>query len=139
MNQALAAEGQLRALQDSRRILLAEDNDQMRCLLALVLERDGHEVIQVRDGGALLEALASSLVDRRATQFDLVICEQRLPGIQGMTVLSGLRANDNGIHFVLICGDPPTQQRARRLGGVVLDRPFDVEAIRGAVRLATAS
>jgi CheY-like chemotaxis protein len=119
------------------RILLAEDNSELRRSLALVLEHDGHQVISVRDGGALLEALAATIVERKGPQFDLVICEQRLPGIQGMTVLSGLRARDNEIRFVLICGDPATQQRARRLGGVVLERPFDVEAIRGAV-LASA-
>lgn len=54
-------------------------------------------------------------------------------------MLAGLRARDNEIHFILICGDPPTQERARRLSGVVLDRPFDVEAIHAAVRMAAAS
>lgn len=138
MNQVLVNKQPLTVSKDSLRILLAEADGDLRRLLALVLGRDGHDVIQVRDGGALLEALASGPVDRGAPQFDLVISEQRLPGIQGMTVLAGLRARDNEIHFVLICGDPPTQQQARDLGGVVVDSPFDVEAIRGAVRMAGA-
>ncbi|HLK91784.1 MAG TPA: response regulator [Polyangia bacterium] len=138
MNHTLANERDLNLSNAPLRILLAEDHGELRRLLALVLERDGHEVVQVGDGGALLEALASSLVEQGAPEFDLVICEHLLPGIQGMTVLAGLRARDNEIHFVLICGDPAMQQRARRLGGVVLDPPFDAEAIRGAVRTAAA-
>lgn len=73
MKQALAERQPLQASSESLRILLAEDEGQMRRLLAQVLERDGHEVMQVRDGGALLEALASNLIDRQAPRFDLVI------------------------------------------------------------------
>ncbi|HXJ22262.1 MAG TPA: response regulator [Polyangia bacterium] len=137
MNQALAKQHELRAATGSLRILLAEGDGELRRLLSQALERDGHQVVSVRDGGALLEELAATIVERTRPQFDLVICEQGLPGIQGMTVLSGLRARDNEIRFVLICADPVMQERARRLGGVVLDQPVDAEAVRGAVRLAT--
>jgi DNA-binding response OmpR family regulator len=95
-------------------------------------------VIEVAVGGALLETLASTLIDGAHARFDLVICQQRLPGVLGMTVLAGLRARNNQTHFVLICDDDATQLRARRLGGIVLDRPFDLAAIRLAVRAAVA-
>jgi DNA-binding response OmpR family regulator len=119
------------------RILIAEDHPELRRLLALTLYLDGHEVVEVADGGQLLETLATTLIDGGAPRFDLVICEQRLPGILGMTILSGLRARNNETRFVLICQDDATRARARRLGGVVLDQPYDVDAIRGAVRAAT--
>jgi CheY-like chemotaxis protein len=121
------------------RILLAEENGGVRRLLGLALHDDGHEVFEARDGGELLAALASSLVDDAPAPFDLVICEQRLHGVQGLTVLAALRADHSTMRFVLICGDEATRRRARRLGGVVLDHPLSRAAVRAAIRTATAA
>jgi CheY-like chemotaxis protein len=118
----------------SLRILLAEDDGEMRRLLALVLRRDGHQVVEARDGGELLEALAWTLIEPGREDFDLVICEQSLPGVPGLTVLEGLRARDRTTPFILITRNPGLAARARRLNAFVLDRPFDVRAIRSAIR-----
>jgi two-component system response regulator TctD len=120
--------------ESSLRILVAEDNTALRRLLALVLLRDGHEVVETRDAGELLEALASSLVEEGEAAYDLVICEHSLPGIVGLAVLAGLRARDRSTPFILITGDEDVQDRARHLGAVVLDHPFSIAAIRGAIR-----
>jgi DNA-binding response OmpR family regulator len=120
--------------ESSLRILLAEDDGEMRRLLALVLRRDGHRVIEARDGGELLEALSWTLVEPAREDFDLVICEQTLPGVPGLTVLEGLRARDRTTPFILITRNAGVAQRARSLDASILDRPFDVRAIRGAVR-----
>ncbi len=138
MKSALAEKRASRTPQGRLRILIAEDNPELRRLLALTLYLDGHDIVEVADGGQLLETLATTLIEGGAASFDLLICEQRLPGILGMTILAGLRARNNETRFVLICADDATQKRARRLGGVVLDQPFDVQAIRGAVKAATA-
>jgi CheY-like chemotaxis protein len=115
------------------RILLAEDNDTMRRLLTFVLRADGHEVVEARDGAELLEELASSLLARPALTFDAIVSEQTLPGINGLTVLAGVRARGHATPFVLITADPDVQDQVRRLDGVVLDQPFNVQAIRDAV------
>ncbi len=127
---------ELRLMEDetSLRILLAEDDGEMRRLLALVLRRDGHQVVEARDGGELLEALAWTLIEPGREDFDLVICEQSLPGVPGLTVLEGLRARDRTTPFILITRNPGLAARARRLNAFVLDRPFDVRAIRSAIR-----
>ena len=125
------------------KIVVAEDSGTLRRLLALVLERDGHEVVEARDAGELLEALATALVEEGESEgegrapFDLVICEQSLPGVVGLSVLAGLRSSDRTTPFILITGDLEVQQRARHLGAVVLDHPFSVAAIRGAIRQST--
>jgi CheY-like chemotaxis protein len=117
------------------RILVAEDNGTLRRLLALVLRRDGHHVVEACDAGELLEALASSwIVDEGSGPIDLVICEQALPGLAGLTVLAGLRGRDRATPFILMTGDEDVQRRARRLRAVVLDHPFNVAAIRAAVQ-----
>jgi CheY-like chemotaxis protein len=117
------------------RILVAEDNGTLRRLLVLVLRRDGHDVVEACDAGELLETLASSwLGDGASTPIDLVICEQGLPGLAGLTVLAGLRGRDRATPFILMTGNEEVQHRARRLRAVVLDHPFNVAAIRAAIR-----
>jgi len=125
------------AMRAPLKIMVAEDSGALRRLLALVLERDGHEVVEARDAGELLEALASAIVDEDGSPFDLVICEQTLPGVVGLSVLAGLRGSDRTTPFILITGDQDVQERARFLGAVVLDHPFNVAAIRGAIRQST--
>ncbi len=116
------------------RIALTEDNRVRRRLLTLVLMRDGHEVIETRDAVELLDLLAAGYVDAGAPSFDLVICEQGLPDVAGLSVLAGLRARDRKTPFILITGDEQVQTRARRLGAVVLDHPFTLAGIRRAIR-----
>ena len=118
------------------RILLAEDNDTMRRLLGFVLRADGHDVVEARDGTELLETLAAALLGS-APALDAIVCEQTLPGTSGLVVLSGLRARGLPIPFVLITAAIDTQGEAERLGAVVLDQPFNVRAIRGAVATST--
>jgi CheY-like chemotaxis protein len=114
------------------RILIADADAEMRRLLALVLRSDGHEIVQVCDGSELLEAIASLVIDG-ARPFDLIMSAQAIPGLPGVSVLAGLRSRGRRTPFVLMTGNPVVQAQATRLGAVVLDRPFDAEAIRRAV------
>jgi DNA-binding response OmpR family regulator len=139
MNEALARELHFSQDELSLRVLLAEDNDQLRRLLALVLRNDGHEVVEARDGAELLETIATTLIDARAPSFDLVMCEQTLPGIPGLNVLAGLRARDRTTSFILLTGDEDVQRRALRLGAIILDHPFDLRAVQAAVRRSCES
>ena len=66
------------------RILVIEDEPQLRGLLRLYLERDGHRVTDAGDGPSALAAFD-------ADGADLVILDLMLPGMQGETVLDALR------------------------------------------------
>jgi CheY-like chemotaxis protein len=140
LSPSLDLASELSAVDDetSLRILLAEDNRQLRRLLTLILRRDGHEVVEIADGAELLEAFASMLT-QGGHDYDLVISEQCLPGIPGVSALAGLRTWDRATPFVLITADPDVQEKARRLGAIILDHPFNVQAIRAAVRESTAA
>jgi CheY-like chemotaxis protein len=137
MNQAFAREIHLFEEESSLRVLLAEDDPTLRRLLALILRRAGHDVVEARDGTELLEALAGSLVDPRAAAFDLIVCEQCLPGMPGLSVLAGLRSRDPATAFVLLTESPDVQRRARALGAVALAAPFNVQTFELAVRRST--
>jgi CheY-like chemotaxis protein len=121
------------------RILLGEDNETMRRLVGFVLRSDGHDLAEARDGGELLEKLAASLAASPDRQLDAIVAEQSLPGIEGLTILAGLRARGLATPFVLITADPDVQARARRLDAVVLDQPFNTQAIRDAVTEASGA
>jgi DNA-binding response OmpR family regulator len=68
----------------SARILIVEDEPQLRGLLRLYLERAGYVVSDAGDGAAALDAFA-------ADGADLVVLDLMLPGMQGEAVLEGLR------------------------------------------------
>lgn len=131
---SLALELRFADQEKSLRILLAEDNHELRRLMSFVLRREGHEVVEVQDGSALLETLAFSIVEGGRQRFDLVICEHLLPGMPGLAVLAGLRARDHALPFILITGNSELQAQARELGAWVLSRPLTMDAIRRVVR-----
>ena len=135
MNQALAREILLFEQETSLRLLVAEDDGDLRRLLSAALRRDGHQVIEARDGAEILEALASTLIEPVESPFDVVICEQTLPGMPGLTVLAGLRSRQRATPFILVTDKAAVRERAGRLGAAVVDH-LDVQAIRAAVRRA---
>ena len=69
---------------DRPRILIVEDEPQLRGLLRLYLERAGYLVTDVGDGKAALDTF-------KAQGADLVILDLMLPGLQGEAVLEALR------------------------------------------------
>ncbi len=118
------------------RVLLAEDDETLRRLLADVLRQDGYEVEEARDGTELLERIDASLVVRweRAEQV-VVVADVHMPGFTGLDVLAILRCAHCVAPVVLITayGDPETHAEARELGAVVLDKPFELDALRSAL------
>lgn len=111
-----------------RRILIAEDDDEMAALLVGALQRAGYETVTCSDGLELLRHLKFHTSDGRS-EFDLVISDIRMPRISGLDVL---RAESFGGEFppvILITafGDEWTHGKARYLGAVeVFDKPFEI-------------
>jgi len=67
------------------RILLAEDDDELRSVLKSILEALDLEVNAVTSGFGLLDRLAAG------GQFDLVVSDVRMPGMSGLQVALALR------------------------------------------------
>lgn len=109
----------------SLRILIAESDPALRRSMRDVLRGEGHEVVEAADGAELLEALAAALVDSRVSPADVIVCRDRLPGMPGLSVLAGLRARSSPAAFVLLTEEPAVKCRARALGAVTLEPPFD--------------
>src|SRR4051812_35183889 len=76
------------------RIFVAEDDAQMRELMATMLRAEGCEVVEASDGVQLVEALIRSLTGDPPRAPDLVIMEAFLPGLSGVEVMKRLRRFD---------------------------------------------
>ncbi len=112
------------------RVLLVEDDPDMRLVLQQSLESDGHVV---RACGRVDEALTA--VDGEEA-FDVVITDVRLPGASGLELLAALRSRRVGAARIVITGfgTDDVHDEATSLGAaVVFDKPFDVDDLRTAV------
>lgn len=110
------------------RVLLAEDDDEMRRLLSEELSAAGYRLTEVRDGRQLLACLRQP----NFPEPDLVISDIRMPGVTGLEVLRQLREHDWVMPVILITafGDRQTHEQARDLGAAtVLNKPFDVDEL----------
>jgi DNA-binding response OmpR family regulator len=125
------------AAERSPRIVLAEDDDEMRALLAGALRREGCEVTEFADGAHLLDHLASYLVPENRIDMDLIISDIRMPLLSGMDVLSGVHLCIGFPPMILITafGDAETHERAEQLGAAaVFDKPFEIDDLLVKVR-----
>jgi CheY-like chemotaxis protein len=118
------------------RILLAEDDESMRTLVAELLIENGYDVVEVSDGNQLLRQLNESDAHGDGAEFALVITDIRMPGTSGMEALEEVMSETQKVPFILITafGSPSVHAEAKRLGAVaVFDKPFDLDELKGLV------
>jgi len=113
-----------------RRILVAEDDDEMRALLTWRLANAGFEVAECNHGIDLINRIdpIGELVPPES--FDLIISDVRMPGITGLEVLDDVqRCGTKCPPVILITafGDQETHRQAHKLGAAAMfDKPFDI-------------
>ncbi len=110
-------------------ILLAEDDLEMRRMLAWSLHEEGYEVTECDDGYCLMKQLGLLGPLGKIQRFDVIISDIRMPGVTGMQVLKSAREFDDFPPMILITafGDDSTHAQAQKLGATaMLDKPFDI-------------
>jgi len=122
-------------------VVVADDDEDMRSLVAETFRLDGYTVVEARDGAELLDRLEHAFDDPRALP-DVVVTDVMMPRLSGLGVLDALRRAQ--LHFPVILmtvlADPSVHIVARRLGAVgVIHKPFDVDDLRTAVMNAVAA
>ncbi len=93
------------------RVLVADDEEDVRTFLAESLERAGHEVTQVADGAAALRAAHEE-------PFDVVLTDLRMPEVDGMAVVRTLRTEQPDVEVIVLTafGDVATAVEAMKHG-----------------------
>lgn len=121
------------------RILLAEDDEAMRQLLAETLAGRGYQVDEADNGAALATMLEDLLDEPSDPESTIVISDIYMPGFTGLDVLREM--NDLGLRLPVILitafGDARIHEEATRLGALgVLDKPFDLPELLALVESA---
>jgi DNA-binding response OmpR family regulator len=101
-------------------ILVADDDKTCRDSIQKVLEREGHSVKTAENVDRALEAL-------RSDQFDLVVCDYRMPGKTGIDLLIELRRQLSVVPVLMISAfaDAAVHDAFLKLGGLdVLKKPI---------------
>ncbi len=119
-------------MQAKRRLLIIDDEENMRHMLSSVLTRLGYEVASAANGRMGLEALA-------AQPFDVVLCDIRMPEMDGMAFLR--QATTDGVTATIIMmsafGTMDTALAAMQLGAYdYISKPFKAEEIELTLRKA---
>jgi PAS domain S-box-containing protein len=119
------------------RLLVVDDEEDIRGMLAEILTLDGHEVEQAANGNEALARLAEG-------QFDLVISDLLMPALDGPGLYARLRRNDPAMadRVLFITGDTlsaSAQQFLERAGRPVIEKPLSPDEIRRAVSAALQS
>jgi len=121
----------LRALngQEVKRVVIVDDDDEIRELLLRTLPSDGFELLEARDGR---EALA--LVERDAP--DLLVLDWNMPNVTGGDVLAELARRERRVPvIVLTADDDPERREIAEAHGVAafLAKPFSPIELLGAI------
>jgi len=113
----------------SSRILIVDDDDDIRELFASYLEGFGFAVDAAESGAAMRKLLAEA-------RFDLVLLDQRLPSEDGLTIASELRASsDIGIIIITGFGQPVDRIVGLELGADdYIAKPVDLRELLARIR-----
>jgi two-component system response regulator (stage 0 sporulation protein F) len=121
-------------------VFVAEDDADFRATLAAVLRRDGHTVFEASNGETMLFHLAQLGAHRGTRRLgdEIVVCDIRMPGCDGLSVLRNLREHDADCPpFIFIAAFPDADlvREAHELGALtVFAKPFDLSDLRELVR-----
>ncbi|MSO67086.1 MAG: response regulator [Pseudolabrys sp.] len=116
------------------KILIAEDNDDLRSLVVRALSDDGHDLVATADGAAALEALRT-----HNGEFDLLLTDVKMPVMDGIALALSAGRDHPEVAIMLMTGYADLRERAHGLDALVHDvigKPFSIEQIKGAVREA---
>jgi CheY-like chemotaxis protein len=117
------------------RILIIDDDAEVRALMRLTLERAGFEVAEARDGEEGVQAF-------RQQAADLIFCDVFMPGKDGLEVIQELRRDFPGVKVIAMSGGGyrgtmALLDVARHLGAIeALSKPFSVTDAVAAARRA---
>jgi len=114
------------------RLLIVDDDPEMRELLSEVLTEEGYAVTEATDG-------AHALIRLRAEGFGAIILDKNMPGLSGLDLLPGIRAMcpDTPVIVITAFGNPDTYDRAVQCGAYDhLFKPFPMMQLVRLVRRA---
>jgi len=119
----------------NERILVVDDEENIRRMMRLTLEAADCEVREASDGAEALNAFG------QGTDWDVVLLDQRMPGMDGLAVLQKLKHIDPQVPVIMVTAFASIELAvdAMKLGASdFVSKPMTPEILRAAVRSALA-
>jgi two-component system response regulator AtoC len=113
-------------------ILIVDDEENMRHMLASMLKRDGYRIETAADGQDALDKL-------RAATFDFVLCDIKMPRMDGMAFLKAVQPLAQGVTIIMMSayGTIDLAVEAMKLGAYdFISKPFKSDEVRLAIKKA---
>lgn len=112
------------------KILVADDERNLRRVLVALLRREGHDVVQAASGAEAIDRLGD---------VDVVITDLRMPGADGMDVLHTATKNHPQVPVIMITAYGSVGQAVEAIKAGAFDyieKPFEADSIRATVEKA---
>jgi len=114
------------------RILVVDDEKNVRVLFERILAKEGYEVECAASGSEAIDKLANN-------SFDLVVTDLKMEGIDGLDLIRKGKKTNQAIPFILISGYGTAQtavSAAQEGADVYLMKPIDMKDLKLAVKRA---
>ncbi len=108
-----------------QRILLVEDEENLRSAIRLNLEMEGYDVTEARDGKVAFNHF-------RSAHFDLIILDVMLPEMDGFTLCQKMRLENTQVPIIFLTAKGASDERVQglKLGADdYLSKPFNLEEL----------
>jgi two-component system, OmpR family, response regulator len=119
----------------ARRILVVEDNCDIRRINAVTLHRAGYHVDTAEDGLAGWKALKA--VRQAPKSYDLLITDHDMPGLTGLALVKKLRDSHMVLPIIIATGKLPVEDLINRYlwlqPAVTLIKPYSIKTLLGTV------
>ena len=115
------------------RILIIDDTKNIRNMMQLTLEKAGHQIETAEDGEQGLALFGDG------ERWDLMLLDQRMPGMEGLEVLAEMKKRDASARVVMMTafGTIDLAAAAMKAGATdFLRKPFTTDALRSEVQTA---
>ena len=119
------------------RVLIADDEESMRTLVARAIAMDGHAIVTAQDGAEALE-----IISNEQGAFDLLLTDIQMPIMDGIALALAVARDFPNLTILLMTGFADQRERASGLNAIVHDvvtKPFSVADIRTAVAFALSA
>ena len=125
------------------RIMVAEDDPDLRAAIVAGLRADGHSVVDVGDGTEVQSYVHDCMfLDLPRPRIDAIVVDVCMPRMDGLTLLGYLRELGWDLSVVIVTGYATKEitELASALGAyAVLGKPLELEDLQRSVRGALAS
>jgi DNA-binding response OmpR family regulator len=109
------------------RILVAEDDDNVRAFVTRALTHMGHDITEAEDGG-----LAAEICTERNGEFDLLLSDIKMPVMDGIALALTVAASWPNLTILLMTGFADQRERAHGLDALIYDvvpKPFSLQVL----------